>query len=82
MFQSELLNDGFILMCYGMAVVFVFLTLLYLSTLLMSYLVRNYFPAASAGVHPEAGQQAPVVEEHVSAIIAAVKLHREKSRRP
>lgn len=77
MFQSELFDSGLTLMYYGMGVVFVFLTLLFILTVLMSAVVRKYLPEP---VKAEAGkkQDTLLMQEHVSVITAAIHSYRNK----
>ena len=65
-------------MCYGMGVVFVFLTLLYISTSVMSTVIQRYFfiPGTMSGTKTDS--KGMLREETVSVITAAVKQYREK----
>jgi oxaloacetate decarboxylase gamma subunit len=63
--ESEVLNQGLVLMLAGMGTVFVFLTTLVAAASLMSRLVMRLQP-------PEAALEA----EEVAAISAAIALHR------
>ena len=76
--SGEILNDGLNLMAFGMGAVFIFLTLLVFATNIMSMLVNKYFPE----VIPEKPSRAPRQNGNdpqiVSAIMAALKLHRSK----
>ncbi|MGI9229864.1 MAG: OadG family protein [Gammaproteobacteria bacterium] len=71
MFQSQLLQDGIILLCYGMGVVFVFLTLLFIATSLMSGIIRMYFPADRGDTNGEAAA-------NIGVIAAAIQHYRRK----
>lgn len=54
---SNLLNEGFSLMLFGVGFVFVFLTLLVIATSLMSWIITKY--EKNVGVLPEDGIPAP-----------------------
>jgi oxaloacetate decarboxylase gamma subunit len=54
---SNLLNEGFSLMVFGVSFVFVFLTTLVIATSLMSWIIIRY--EKSVGVLPEEGIPAP-----------------------
>jgi oxaloacetate decarboxylase (Na+ extruding) subunit gamma len=54
---SNLLNEGFSLMLFGVGFVFVFLTLLVIATSLMSWIIIKY--EKNVGVLPEEGIPAP-----------------------
>ena len=54
---SNLLNEGFSLMLFGVGFVFVFLTLLVIATSLMSWIIIKY--EKNVGVLPEDGIPAP-----------------------
>ena len=56
---SNLLNEGFTLMLFGVGFVFVFLTLLVIATSLMSWIIIKY--EKSVGALPEDGIPAPTV---------------------
>ena len=67
--MNELLAEGLQLMLVGMGTVFAFLTLLVFATHAMSRLVQHLFPASPIS---------DTDEDHVAAITAAIKLHRER----
>jgi oxaloacetate decarboxylase gamma subunit len=55
--DNELFQQGVQLMIYGMGTVFVFLAVLVLVTISMSYIVNRFFPDAVPSIEPKA--QAP-----------------------
>jgi oxaloacetate decarboxylase gamma subunit len=69
--EADLLGQGLELMLVGMAVVFVFLTVLVGATALMSRVVMRFQPPPSLP---------PVGEEEIAAISAAIARHRGKQR--
>ncbi|MFT5483605.1 MAG: oxaloacetate decarboxylase gamma subunit [Halieaceae bacterium] len=79
--QESLINQGVELMIFGMGTVFVFLVLLVLATLLLSYLV-NAFGLADAEVDPLPQGQSPIVGNRrlVAVVTAALTLHRKRPR--
>ena len=78
--QNEIMTQGLTLMALGMGVVFVFLTLLILTTQLMSTLIERYFPA-TLNVETQVASSPAVhtgVDPHTLAIIrAAIRKHRQ-----
>lgn len=79
--SSDILNEGLNLMAFGMGAVFAFLTLLVIITSIMSAVISRFFPVTL----PEAGSSmAPrtsgVDPQIVSAIMAAIKLHRSRKK--
>ena len=68
--QAGLLEQGLTLMLVGMGTVFVFLTLLVAATTLMSALTARLAPAPAA--------EAPVSDEEVAAVSAAINRHRQR----
>ena len=78
MLQSPLLHDGLALTAYGMGVVFVFLTLLFLATALMSACARAFFPAAGADRAAAAATE-PAARRRIAAVAAAVRRYRRRS---
>ena len=68
--QAGLLGQGLTLMLVGMGTVFVFLTLLVAATTLMSALTARLSPAPAA--------EAPVSDEEVAAVSAAINRHRQR----
>ena len=67
--QDDLINQGLTLMLAGMGTVFVFLTTLVIAMSIMSKIVMRLRPAESA---------APVTDDEVAAIGAAITAHRRK----
>ncbi|MDN6180570.1 MAG: OadG family protein [Halomonas subglaciescola] len=88
--QDDLLSEGLTLMTLGMGFVFVFLTLLVLTTSLMSWIIRRYFPQ----LHPQPQSQvqaqpradtdlatpSPMEDTTLMAVIGAA-VHRHRKRR-
>lgn len=88
--QDTLLQQGLDLMLFGMGTVFVFLTLLVFITVVISFLVQQYFPdkeplhskmpIAGSG-STTASQQGMLPDPRTLSIIkAALKQHRKKRR--
>ncbi|MDT8371743.1 MAG: OadG family transporter subunit [Gammaproteobacteria bacterium] len=93
---SNLLNDGFTLMLFGMGFVFIFLTMLVIATTIMSTLITRY--ERNVGILPEEGVPSPtaVIPHHehphstsesraddttvISVISAAVKKFRSRHK--
>jgi len=81
--NQELLQDGLALMALGMGVVFVFLTLLVISVILMSKLIGRFQPVP---VPVEAGRKSPpppaasTEKDEIMAVISAA-VHRYRSTR-
>lgn len=77
--QANLLERGIELALIGMGTVFVFLTMLVLATLLMSWLIRRLLPEAAAQPVP-AGRKGADDGELVAVIGAAIRHHRARRR--
>ena len=80
MFSSPMMHDGIVLLCYGMGAVFVFLTVLFLATALMSACVRAWL-SGDGGARPAVAEAVAgrVPRRHVGAIMAAVHRYRRRS---
>jgi len=93
---SNLLNEGFSLMLFGVGFVFVFLTLLVIATSLMSWIITKY--EKNVGVLPEDGIPAPTAvvgsnkHEHahvthtqdsslITVLTAAIHKYRSKNKK-
>jgi oxaloacetate decarboxylase gamma subunit len=79
---EDLVSRGLELALIGMGTVFVFLTLLVFATGAMSRLVLRFAPEEPA---PSGATPAPAAGEDpelVAVIAAAIRLHRERRRRP
>jgi oxaloacetate decarboxylase (Na+ extruding) subunit gamma len=79
----ELVGQGVDLMVAGMAIVFIFLTLLVVCTTLMSRLIVRTLPAAGADNVPPAADQpgaAPLEADALAAVTVAIDRYRR--RRP
>lgn len=77
--QTDLLARGVELALIGMGTVFVFLTMLVLATLLMSWLIQRFSPVTVA--QPVVvGRKAADDGELIAVIGAAIRHHREHGR--
>ncbi len=82
--QNDLLDQGLLLMVFGMGTVFVFLAILVVVTIAMSAMVKRFSPPVdvpSQGVPstPDGAQQPKAVSAKRMAIIAAaIQQHRAK----
>lgn len=75
--MSDLWASGFSLMVLGMGTVFVFLTLLVISTSLMSSIVGRFFPEKSA---PDATPNTVSYRDAELAAVAAAAVHASRSQ--
>jgi oxaloacetate decarboxylase gamma subunit len=73
--QATLIEQGLNLMLFGMGTVFVFLTILVFSTLLMSRLVSRF-----ANVEPEPSKQTFSSEDPSPQVLEAIRLAIAKHR--
>ncbi|HFD86083.1 MAG TPA: oxaloacetate decarboxylase [Gammaproteobacteria bacterium] len=79
--QPSLISQGFELMLYGMGTVVAFLSLLIVSMLLMSWIIRRWFPVAAL---PKAkplrtpASTTVVPQQTVRIIQAAIDQHRKR----
>jgi len=71
--MSPLVSEGLNLALYGMGTVFVFLTLLVLATMLMSWLVAQRETAAAAALPADSADA-----RTMAAITAAIHRHRNR----
>lgn len=79
--QESLIEQGVDLMLYGMGTVVVFLAILVVATLGMSWFIRHFFPEADVPVTPAADLNAdPVLPDArlLAVIKAAIEQHRAK----
>ncbi len=73
--MSDLISRGVELVIFGMGTVFVFLTLLVLATMVMSFLVQQF---ASEDASIKVGTMVPAGDPTLMAVIsAAIKRYRE-----
>ncbi|QJQ97067.1 MULTISPECIES: OadG family protein [Halomonadaceae] len=83
MWDTALLQEGLALMAFGMGFVFIFLTVLVISTSLMSMLVTRLAPvpvAQTPSTHvPAAGKSA---ENDELMVVLSAALHRYRRRHP
>lgn len=78
--SGSILDQGLNLMAFGMGTVFVFLTLLVIATSMMSRFIGKLFPEAEQELKSSARPAKQKDEQQiVSAIMAAIKLHRSNS---
>lgn len=81
--DTNLLSEGFALMGLGMGFVFVFLTVLVISIVLMSSIVRRFQPAVSAPAAQVPSKSATASinqDEEVMAVISAA-VHRYRRQK-
>jgi oxaloacetate decarboxylase (Na+ extruding) subunit gamma len=76
--MTELMSSGIELMIAGMAIVFLFLTMLVCAINLMSFIVQRFFPEApTTAVHVSTGG---VDKQVIAAITAAVHQYRSQHK--
>lgn len=81
--QDQLMNQGIELLVFGMGTVFVFLTVLVLITMFMSFIIQRFFPEAAAVAKVRTAKAAPNKQhndELVAVISAAVQKHRSRQK--
>lgn len=78
--QESIIQQGVDLLIYGMGTVFVFLTLLVVATMAMSFFVRRFFPEAEVTeTRPAPATSSSAVDaRHLAIIKAAIEQHRAK----
>lgn len=77
--QQTLWQQGMDLMLFGMGTVFVFLTLLVISTIIMSAVVTRYFAEEPVALSNNGlAGTAPVSKRTIAVIQAAIQAHRTK----
>lgn len=78
--QDQLLDQGIELLVFGMGTVFVFLAVLVLITMFMSFIVLRFFPEAAVVRKPRASKASANNKQNndelVAVISAAVHKHR------
>ena len=80
--SGDIFNQGLNLMAFGMGTVFVFLTLLVIATSIMSTIISKYFPEPPAEAKPSPALTKQGDDKQViSAIMAAIKLHRSQKNK-
>ena len=80
--NSEILNEGLNLMAFGMGAVFVFLTVLVIATSIMSIVIGKFFPASQSESKLSNAFAGQVNDQQlISAIMAAIKLHRARKNK-
>lgn len=79
--MSDLLLQGTELMLFGMGSVFIFLTLLVFSTVLMSRLVIRFVPEPEPEPTPSTIGTAPTADSRLLAVLSqAVKEYKERQK--
>lgn len=81
--QDQLMNQGIELLVFGMGTVFVFLTVLVLITMFMSFIVQRFFPEAAVVAKVRTAKAVPNKQrndELVAVISAAVQKHRSRQK--
>lgn len=85
MLEQELVQQGADLLLFGMGTVFIFLSLLVLSTTLMSAFINRFFPEADipqvVSDKAPGGKPKDVEPNVLTAIQMAIKEHRAKQSR-
>ncbi len=77
--SGDILNEGLNLMAFGMGAVFVFLTVLVIATSIMSSVIGRFFPYVQPETRPSRAPTTNGIDPQiVSAITAAIKLHRSR----
>ncbi len=79
--QDLLVQQGIDLMLFGMGTVFVFLTLLVITTIVMSFVVQRFFPELETEQEiPTAGSPAPANPTLIAIIQSAIDQHRKRQK--
>ena len=79
---EEIFKQGLNLMAFGMGAVFVFLTLLVIATSIMSAIIGKLYPESLPAPKSIKMPSTQVEDQQiVSAIIAAIKLHRSRNKK-
>ncbi|MBF8222332.1 OadG family protein [Halomonas sp. 328] len=81
MLDTELLQEGLALMGFGMGFVFVFLTVLVISTTLMSRVVNRLVPVPEPKAPTPAAPARQDDEELLAVMSAALHRYRQRHRR-
>ncbi|MEQ6917125.1 OadG family protein [Halomonas aquatica] len=77
--DSQLISEGLSLMALGMGFVFVFLSVLVVTTTLMSKVIGRFFPEPPASPAPARRSAAAADEDELKVVISAA-LHRFRKR--
>ena len=79
--QAVLVQQGVDLTLYGMGIVFLFLTLLVICTMIMSRIIDSFFPdVAPAVVVPVDASPRDIDPKLLAVIQAAIQEHRARTR--
>ena len=78
--QDSLLQQGVDITLYGMGIVFLFLSLLVICTLLMSKIVARFFPETAPKLASLGASTKPIDPALLAVIQAAIQEHRSRKR--
>ncbi|WP_458524790.1 OadG family protein [Onishia taeanensis] len=75
--QDSLMQEGLMLMAFGMGFVFVFLTVLVIATTGMSKLAARFTPVPAK---PDAAPRAPAAQDDDLMVVISTAVHRYRQR--
>ncbi|APE31884.1 sodium pump decarboxylase subunit gamma [Halomonas aestuarii] len=78
--ESTLISEGLSLMALGMGFVFVFLSVLVVTTTLMSKVIGRFFPEPPAPPDPTRRTAASAADEDELKVVISAALHRFRKR--
>ena len=79
--EGDIFEQGMNLMAFGMGTVFAFLTLLVIATSIMSAILGKFFHVSQQDTKSSMVKKAGDDQQVVSAIMAAIKLHRSRRKK-